>query len=553
MLKLLSFLILFAVYLNADETAIYKSATELDYPPFSVTENGKADGFSVDLLKSVANEVDIQIDFKIDEWETIKNELKEGKLDILPLVSYNEERDKYFDFTVPYLVMHGNIFVRNNNTSITSEKDLKDKEIIVMKGDTAHEYAIKMNFTSKIILTKTYKEAFMLLSSGKYDAVLAQSVVGLKIINDLKLKNIKPLTKINKESLTHVKINLKGFEQKFSFAVKEGDKELLAKLNEGLAIIVENGEYQRIYDKWFPFLKEQKSVSIKSLIMHSIIILIPIFITILFFNLLFIKKEVARKTYELSKEIEERKKIELKLLEEKEKAEKASKTKSDFLSNMSHELRTPLNGIIGFSDLLIEEENNEHKKELLLMIENCGKSLLMIINDILDISKIEAGKMIIKSEPAELNNILKGIENMFFSLVKDKNNEFIIKNKCSFNNFIGDEFRITQILINLVGNSNKFTKNGKISVIAEEEPIDNKNAFVIFTIEDTGIGINEDKMNNLFEMFNQGEHHLTKKYGGTGLGLSIVKKLTDLMNGEIKVSSEINKGTVFKIKIPVKI
>ncbi len=553
MLKLFLVFIICSFSLYADEKIIYKSATEFDYPPFSVTDKGKADGFSVDLLKAVANEVDIQIDFKIDEWEIIKNELKEGKLDILPLVSYNEERDKYFDFTVPYMVMHGNIFVRKSDTSITSEKDLKDKEIIVMSGDTAHEYALRMDFTNKIILTKTYKEAFKLLSSGKYDAVLAQSVVGLKIINDLKIKNIKPLTKINKNSLTHVKINLKGFEQKFSFAVKEGDKELLAKLNEGLSIIVENGEYQRIYDKWFPFLKEQQSVSLKSIIIHSIIILIPIFITMLFFNLLLIKKEVAKKTYELSKEIEERKNIELRLLEEKEKAEKASKTKSDFLSNMSHELRTPLNGIIGFSDLLIEEEFDEHKKELLIMIENCGKSLLMIINDILDISKIEAGKMIIKSEPTELNNILKGIENMFFSLVKDKNNNFIITNKCTINNFIGDEFRINQILINLVGNSNKFTKNGTIFLKVEEEIINSENAFIMFTIEDTGIGINEDKMNNLFEMFNQGEHHLTKKYGGTGLGLSIIKKLTDLMNGEIKVSSEINKGTVFKVKIPVKI
>ena len=114
---------------------VYKSAAEYDYPPFSVVVDGEADGFSVELLKAVANEMGLKVEFKVDQWDTLKKELEDGKLDILPLVGYSVERDKYFDFTVPYIVMRGNIFVRKGYTQIMSEDDLYGKEIIVMRGD----------------------------------------------------------------------------------------------------------------------------------------------------------------------------------------------------------------------------------------------------------------------------------------------------------------------------------------------------------------------------------------------------------------------------------
>jgi ABC-type amino acid transport substrate-binding protein len=256
MVFLIIFLCLFLSngLIYSESKKIYKSAAEYDYPPFSVTDKGVADGFSVDLLKAVADEMNLEIEFKIDEWNIIKKELKEGKIDVLPLVGYSEERDQYFEFTVPYIVMTGNIFVRKDNDSIQSEKDLKGKEIIVMQGDNAHEYAINNGLTDNIILTKTYKEAFEMLSSGKHDAVLAQSLVGIRIINDLNLSNLKEVMELDEDGVSKRKAKLSGFEQKFCFAVKEGDKELLAKLNEGLAIVSENGKYNELYQKWFPFL-----------------------------------------------------------------------------------------------------------------------------------------------------------------------------------------------------------------------------------------------------------------------------------------------------------
>lgn len=285
-------------YALQQEKIVYRSATEYDYPPFSVVTDGEADGFSVELLKAVANEMGLEIEFKVDHWDTIKKELEDGELDLLPLVGYSEERDEYFDFTVPYIVMRGNIFVRDDYDEIKSEADLSGKEIIVMRGDNSQEYAETMNFTDTLILVDTYAEAFELLSSGKHDAVLAQSLVGQKLINDLNISNIEAVTRMSDNGIDRIKVSLEGFEQKFSFAVKDGDKELLALLNEGLAIVSENGTYEALYLKWFPFLIDT-TIDYKQIANYFIAALIVSIIALLLFSFLMIKKEVRRQTARL--------------------------------------------------------------------------------------------------------------------------------------------------------------------------------------------------------------------------------------------------------------
>ncbi|HBI38409.1 MAG: hypothetical protein A2015_15965 [Spirochaetes bacterium GWF1_31_7] len=536
--------------LYSDEK-IYKSATEFDYPPFSVTSSGYADGFSVDLLEAVANVMNLKIDFKIDQWEIIKNKLIEGKLDVLPLVGRTDERERDFDFTIPYIVMNGNIFIRNNNDSIKTELDLQGKEIIVMEGDNSHEYALKMNFTDTLILTKTYSDAFKLLNSGKHDAILAQGIVGMKIISDLKLKDIKPLSQIDRDSLSPSKINLSGFEQKFCFAVKEGDKELLSKLNEGLIIIYNNGSYNKIFDKWFPFLKDNR-ISPLQFFYYLIGIVIPLIIILLLFALIYTKNEIIKKTHALVNEISQKEIIQNELIRAKEIAEKNSKAKSEFLSNISHELRTPLNGILGFTDILYEQENDPSKKEYLKIVKSSGDHLLTIINDVLDLSKIEAGMLKISYKEFDIKTLLNWLSSLFQESFKINNNTFKIINNSQSEILIGDELRVKQILTNLISNSNKFTTNGTICIEINDYKLETGCTHISFKITDTGIGINKEKMNHLFEMFNQGEEHLTKKYGGTGIGLAIVNKLTLLLNGTISVSSVPDKGSVFEIIIPFK-
>ncbi len=229
-----------------------KSASELDYPPFAlIRPDGSADGFSVDLLKAVTQAVGLEVNFSVGPWHEIKQKLEERHLDVLPLVAYAQERDKMFDFTVPYLRMHGTIFVRKGEKSIHSEADLKDKEVMVMRSDAAHEYAVRENLSNKLVLTESFEEAMKLLSEGKHDAVVVQQLVGLQLIKKLGISNLVNVSTVPETSLKPFDKPLIGFGQKFCFAVQDGDKELLAHLNEGLAIVSANGTYDELYHKWF--------------------------------------------------------------------------------------------------------------------------------------------------------------------------------------------------------------------------------------------------------------------------------------------------------------
>lgn len=230
-----------------------------------------------------------------------------------------------------------------------------------------------------------------------------------------------------------------------------------------------------------------------------------------------------------------------------------SQTKSNFLANMSHEIRTPLNGILGITNIMLEEDSTFTQKKYLNIIKNSSKSLKNIINDILDITKIEAGKFEIIERKFNIHNLINDIKGLYLFDIESKGIDFEISiDKNIPQTLIGDELRINQIISNLLSNATKFTEHGKISVIIEIEQIDEKSVTLSFKVKDTGIGIEEKLKNKIFESFTQGELSTTKNYKGTGLGLAISKNLVSLMNGEISFQSSKEVGTEFKFKIPLK-
>lgn len=239
------------------------------------------------------------------------------------------------------------------------------------------------------------------------------------------------------------------------------------------------------------------------------------------------------------------------LREAKDAAETANRAKSEFLANMSHEIRTPMNAVLGFTEILHGMVTDERQKNYLESIRTSAKSLLILINDILDLSKIEARKMDLQFEPVHLGAVFEEIEQVFSMKIKDKGLKLIIDIAQDIpESLLLDEVRLRQIIFNLMGNAVKFTEAGYIRIAAQkiQRPDQKENAVdLMFTVEDTGIGIAQDSVEKIFEAFKQQDGQSTKRYGGTGLGLTITKRLVEMMDGAISVQSRVDKGSRFVV------
>jgi signal transduction histidine kinase/CheY-like chemotaxis protein len=235
------------------------------------------------------------------------------------------------------------------------------------------------------------------------------------------------------------------------------------------------------------------------------------------------------------------------LEEQKQKAETATAFKSQFLANMSHEIRTPMNAVVGMSNLLRQTNLDNTQKDYLQKIQSSSKILLNIINDILDLSKIEAGKIELENIDFNIQDVVQNIQDIISYKVLEKNIEFSIQNNLDKEHqvFFGDPFRLGQILLNLLTNAVKFTHKGKVELIISNY----QNEQLSFDVIDTGVGLSQTQIEKLFKSFSQADLSTTRKYGGTGLGLTISKEIAKLMNGDINVTSEKDKGSIFHVDV----
>ena len=516
--------------------------SEIGYPPYAiVTKDGQADGFSVDLIKAVCAAVEIDVTFRVGPWNEVRKALEDGEIDALPLVSYSKEREKVFDFTTPHTITHGVIFKRKETPNIETTQGLRDKAIIVMQSDAGHDWLVRNDISDHLVLTKTVSESLLLLASGKHDYALAPHLVGLLTAKELELSNIEVTGPL-----------LDAYGRGFGFAVQEGNVDLLTHLNEGLNIIRETGRYDEIYDKWFGEINP-RGISREAIMQYLvwavlggiILVGIPVGWSVA------LRRKVKQRTAELNLEVAEHMRAENDLRETSIKLEEANQAKSEFMATMSHEFRTPLNAILGFSEMLRSQYfgplGSENYGEYADDIHVSGEQLLSLVNDMLDIAAIEAGKRALNKEHVDVCQVLKDC----FTSVKpaaDKKGIHLFLKPCdNLPKIFADRRSIVQIVLNILSNAIKYSKHGGTITVQAEIQEDN----IEVKVMDTGAGIPAADLPTITEPFNRSisTPYLAKE--GTGLGLSIVKSLIDMHKGTLIIESKIDVGTTVTLSFPI--
>ncbi|HHM21325.1 MAG TPA: response regulator, partial [Bacteroidetes bacterium] len=256
----------------------------------------------------------------------------------------------------------------------------------------------------------------------------------------------------------------------------------------------------------------------------------------------------------LLRSLRKRMKLQDHLVTAKEEVERTARIKEQFLANMSHEIRTPLQAILGYTNLLAKEKLTDRQAQYVHNIQLAGENLLSIVNDILDVSKIESGMVRLEELPFSLSGLLHSVDSMFQPKVAEKDIYLRLHPNLKIPSvLIGDPTRLTQILVNLINNAVKFTEKGGIDIFHKITKKTPEKVWLEIQVKDTGVGIAPEKLPHIFDRFEQADSKVTRMYGGSGLGLYIVKQLVEMQGGTISVESEPGRGSVFKVEIPYKV
>lgn len=515
---------------------------------------GKHKGLASNYLNIITEKTGIVFKLiKTDSWSNSVKKLRLGQSDMLACLQQTPYRDKFMNFTDIYLEYPIVMVTKQDKGFLADLSELKGKKVALVKDYAIAETIAQEYAEIDLVYAKNVIDALNMVSKGEVYAFVSVLPVASYNINNGGFFDLKIAGKTK-------------YTSKLRMAFRK-DVDILGVgiINKALDSITDEKKMQ-IYNDLVGVKFEE---SIDYTILWYVIGVALFIILIVLYWMSKLSKEIKyrkviedrleKKNIRLSKVIKmndrqqlELVKLNLQFKEARQHAESANRAKSEFLANMSHEIRTPMNAIIGFTELLDEQLKEPRLKSYVKTIKSAGNTLLTLINDILDLSKIEAGKLVIAKKATNLHDICNEVGSIFMMNVRSKGLDLIVNvDENVPKSLLLDEVRIRQIFINLVGNAVKFTEHGyiKLSVRAYNIKKHLSKLNLEIDVEDSGVGIPQNQLKSIFKDFEQKEGQDNRKFGGTGLGLSISKRLSEMMNGEISVKSIDGEGTTFCVHL----
>ena len=513
------------------EHPVITAAPDPNWEPVEFFDKeGKYSGMSADYLALMEKRLGIKIKIlQLGSWEEILQKVLNGQVDVATCIAKTPNRMRRLLFTEPYLTLPSVIVVNDKESGRIGLDNLKGKVVAVLSGDASQEFMEREHPEIHLDLVSTYQEGLRKVSFGNAYAFIGSVATVSYFIEKEVILNLRVAGEV-------------GFFLNLGFGSHRGEPILHQILAKGLASISKE-ERRKIFSRWILISKETWTPSREQIISLLVSLGILFIVAIVVWNRT-LAKRVEQRTIELNQALRTSENLRQKADMAQQEAEQANKAKSEFLASMSHEIRTPMNAIIGMADLIGRTQLSKEQKEYVGIFQNAGENLLSIINDILDISKVESGRLTLESAPFDLNQLIEEVADLMANKAHKRGLElnYIIQEETP-TLLVGDSKRLQQILINLVGNAVKFTQSGEIVIRVEPEKAGSQ--MLRFSISDTGIGVPPDKADLIFESFTQADSSTTRKFGGTGLGLAICKKLVAKMGGKIWVEPNPAGGSIF--------
>lgn len=531
----------------------------IDMPPYEfIDANGNPSGYNVELIQAIADVMGLDLHFKLQDWNLSREALKNGSVDMLEGVFVTDIRANEFTFSLPYLTVHHAIFARKDSPAVDSVGALKGNKVIIHRSSLMHDYLIRTGQDKDLLIVDNPADALRRLASGEYDYAVLPLLPGIYLSQSLKLTNIVPVSSSIMSS-------------PYAFATAPGNNNLIAQLNEGLAIIKQTGRYQEIHEKWLG-VGELQEINLKVILRYIMFAVTPLLLILGAFALWSrtLHRQVAIRTADLEQEIKERKQAEEALRLNQQQLIQADKMAAlgVLLSGVAHEINNP-NGLIllnlstlkralaNIHDIL--EEYYEHhgdfsvggipytimRDEIPRMIDDMQHSagrIKYIVDDLKNFARKNDEQ---EKLPVDFNSIVKTALRLLDNNIK-KSTHFFSVNYVHLPLMQANAQRLEQVIINLILNACQALTNPdqKITVTTR---YDESRSLIIFEVTDEGYGIAQEDLTKLTDPF-----YTTKRdRGGTGLGLSVSLKIVKEHQGKLHFSSSIGQGTTVTLYLPI--